>query len=190
MALTATPLVGNIDNSQTNIRVTSSTGFVVGNLAQIESEYVGIKSIDPNLTTSMVVSRGQGGTVAVAHKASSSVVTGPANEFPMGDHVTPAADIFTYGAAGALVVAAGLHELNTGAASAMTLANPTVAQDGLTMTIVAKTAHAYTVAAASAFQGLDTGVTATWAAAIGNSMVITAMAGRWQVIALGNVTVA
>lgn len=89
-------------------------------------------------------------------------------------------------AAGAIAVQDGKVFLQTGAASALTLANPTAGspgaggQDGVKLEIIAIDAYAYVLTTASdKINGADD--TATWAAAVGNSIVLVAFNGVWYV---------
>lgn len=89
-------------------------------------------------------------------------------------------------AAGALPVKASTFALNGAAALAMTLAAPTPAQDGTTLTIVAITAHAHTVTTpANKINGIYDTVTF---AAIGDIVVLQAINGIWVVTYIGGPT--
>lgn len=89
-------------------------------------------------------------------------------------------------AAGAITVQDGKVFLNTGAASAITLAAPTAGapgsggQDGVRVEIIAVDAYGYVLTTpANKINGADD--TATWAAAVGNSIVLVAFNGVWYV---------
>jgi hypothetical protein len=94
-----------------------------------------------------------------------------------------------YTAAGAITIAPGVATVTGAGALAMTLAAPPAALDGLTLTIIAGSAHAHTVTYSTGFNGggasLDVG---TFGGAIGDNMIIVARGGTWYVIALRNVT--
>jgi hypothetical protein len=140
------------------------------------------------------VMRGVAGTIAADHETLAPAVIGLPEDFPApvnSPALTPAPRSYAYGAAGAILVKEGLHVLNTGAASAMTLAAPTAAQDGMKLRIVAATAHAYTVTYTTGFNGGGAGVDeATFGGAIGDNMEIVAVKGTWYVLSTRNVTVA
>lgn len=95
-----------------------------------------------------------------------------------------------YTASGALTVAPGVHLLN-GTTLAMTLANPTIAQNGMIMYISAQNASAHTVTYTAGFGGGTTARdVATFGGAIGDGLVIFANAGTWWIISTRNVTLA
>ena len=101
----------------------------------------------------------------------------------------PSGFVRKYTTAGAISIEAGLHELNTGAASSMTLAEPTGLPEGATLTIAAKDAYAYTVTLSSGFYGNTTSSdVATFAGTIGASMTINVVNGKWNVVSLTGVT--
>jgi hypothetical protein len=85
----------------------------------------------------------------------------------------------------AIPVVGGIVGLGSGAALTMTLATPTLAQDGTVITVVAETAHAHKVqTAADIIDGTDDTVTF---AAIGDTATFTAVGQKWMV-ALGGPT--
>jgi hypothetical protein len=89
-------------------------------------------------------------------------------------------------ASGAVPVLSGTYALNGAAALAMTLATPTVAQDGTRLRLVATTAHAHTLtAAADKIQGAKDTVTF---AAVGDVVELEAVNTLWVVLALGGPT--
>lgn len=94
----------------------------------------------------------------------------------------------TYTAAGAIDVQPGIVFIN-GTTLAMTLANPTTAQNGMVMVIESTNASAHTVTYTAGFNGGTTARdVATYGGAIGDNMVIFANAGVWWVISTRNVT--
>lgn len=100
----------------------------------------------------------------------------------------------TYTASGAITVAFGNNIIaKTGSLAAMTLAAPTTAQNGTVMRITSSTAFAHTITATGLFDNGVTGGsknTATFAAFPGASITVMAVGGKWNVLALQNVTVA
>lgn len=96
-----------------------------------------------------------------------------------------------YADSGAITIAGGLVSLSKGSAQAMTLANPSVAQNGLVIQIYAATAQAHTVTLAT---GLYGGTTAedvgTFGGAIGDSVTLMAYNGVWIILSVRNVTFA
>lgn len=96
-------------------------------------------------------------------------------------------------AAGALPVDARPVVVTNAGVTAMTLAAPTAAQDGMTKVITSNTAFAHTITATGLFQNGVTGGaknTATFAAFPGASITVMAYNGKWNVLALNAVTVA
>lgn len=84
-----------------------------------------------------------------------------------------------YTAAGAIAKAHGAAILKAGSAAAMTLAAPVAGtDDGLTLTIIAVDAFAYTVTTPANKLNGSLHV-ATWTAAIGNSIRLVAYNGGW-----------
>lgn len=84
-----------------------------------------------------------------------------------------------YTGAGAIAVASGKAFLQAGSAAAMTLAAPVAGtQDGLELTILALDAFAYTVTAPSNTINGSKHI-ATWTAAVGNGLKLTAWNGVW-----------
>tara|TARA_R110000868_G_scaffold404033_2_gene681817 strand:- start:772 stop:1440 length:669 start_codon:yes stop_codon:yes gene_type:complete len=100
--------------------------------------------------------------------------------------------VTAYAANGALAVAPGTAMLTKAGVNAMTLAAPTVAQEGLILNIVSQTANAHTVTATGL---LDDGVTggaknlATFAAFAGASLTLMASNLKWAVVSLKAVTI-
>lgn len=94
--------------------------------------------------------------------------------------VVPGSAVDYLDAAGAIPVETGTYALNGAAALAMTLAQPTAAQDGTTLYIVAATAHAHTVTtAADGIEGTKHEVTF---AAVGDNVMLQAINGVWMVV--------
>jgi len=89
--------------------------------------------------------------------------------------------VTTAAANAAIAVASALVKLNGAGALAMTLANPTVAQERTRLMIVATTAHAHTVTtAANKINGADDTVTY---AAVGDAILLEARNQQWIVLA-------
>lgn len=94
----------------------------------------------------------------------------------------------TYTSLGAITVQPGLSFIN-GTTLAMTLANPTVQQNGMIMVIIATNASAHTVTYTAGFDGGTTARdVATYGGAVGDNMVIMAFNGVWWVLSTRNVT--
>ncbi len=199
MALTSTTLVSAVTDSQTSFSVTSATGFAVGYQVQLDNESVEkVVAISGTLIT--VSGRGSNGTAAVAHQALGIVTVGPPADFPnaapgKGLPISPTDEGFTtYSVNGAIALPDKDTTvlLNKAGVAAMTLAAPSAAQEGVTLTIIAGTAQANTVTQTTpGFNGAGTsGDVATFGGAIGDNMVVRAAKGVWYTVSLRNVTVA
>lgn len=195
MALTRTTLAAALAAGENIANITAAGTCAVGMKARINSEQVRVLAITG---TSVTLARGLDGSKQVAQNAKSPFSYGSALDFASvdfgpiaigGRDYTDSALVYTYGAAGAIYPHAGTHQLVTGAASAMTLADPSVAEDGLTLTIVALDAQAYTLTNTTGYgaggASLDV---ATWGGAVGDSLMIEATGGKWHVINAINVT--
>ena len=100
--------------------------------------------------------------------------------------------VTAYDANGALAIAPGTATLTKAGVNAMTLAAPTVAQEGLILRVVSQTANAHTITATGLIDDGVTGgskTTATFAAFAGASIELMASNLKWAVISRNNVTV-
>jgi hypothetical protein len=189
MSLTRTTLAAACAAGDRSIKVASATGFLAGRKIVIENEQTQIESVDG--TTIKLGIRGQNGTKDEAHNIKAPVVVsdGTVGDFPS---VGPNQKLTgTYGAAGAIAVPEvdAQIALASGAASAMTIADPSVAQDGLKLSIMALTAHAYTLSSTNGFgAGGGSLDVCTFGGAVGDNIVIEAWGGRWHVVSTRNVT--
>lgn len=97
----------------------------------------------------------------------------------------------TYTSAGALTILPGVSFIGSGGALAMTLAAPSLYQNGMVMVIYASTAQAHTVTYTAGFFGTTTSSdVATFGGAIGDNLVIYAQNGTWRALSTRNVTIA
>lgn len=96
----------------------------------------------------------------------------------------------TYTASGAITPEPGVVWLN-GTTLAMTIVNPTTAQNGMMMCVMSENSSAHTLTYTAGFNGGTTARdVATWTAGVGNGMCFIARAGVWyttllQGVALG-----
>ena len=98
---------------------------------------------------------------------------------------------WTYVTAGALTIQNGHVSIGSAGALAMTLAAPSLWQNGTTMVLMASTAQAHTITYTAGFDGDTTGSdVATFGGAVGDFLVIEAVNGAWRRIASVNVTIA
>jgi hypothetical protein len=193
MALASTTLAGACDGNTNTISVTSATGFVAGSYVQVDSEIMKIQNVN---STQIGVFRGVQGSQAVAHTLYALVTVGTAAEFAAASGggsgpLKMKPRIYTYAVAGAITVAPGLHRIGAGAAEikAMTLAAPSLADDGMEITVESASAYAHTITYTAGFYGDTTSSdVVTTAAKVGASATFIAIGGRWAVKALANAT--
>ncbi len=192
MALARTSLSGGISANTKTIRVASATGFSAGRVIKVNSEIMQLQAVNPDVSTEWTVYRGYGGTTAVAHNTAAPVTVGAGSDWPSPSEsqFSGPAPVYSYAAAGAITPAQGIHILGAGSAAAMTLANPSLADDGQRLVIVAGAAQAYTVTVPTAITGVDAGTVATFGGAIGDNVVLIARAGLWVSLSVGNVNIA
>lgn len=197
MALTRTTISAAVSADALIIPVTSATGFAAGNFLRVDNEFMQVVSVSG--TNVSVRSRGDFGSAAVTHNILAPATTGLTSDlpdFPVGQvaQVDPNGQtIVTASVDGALTIPTQdtLILVQKAGVCAMTLANPTTAQDGLQVTILSGTANAHTVTYTAGFYGDTTSSdVATFAAKVGASMTIKAQGGKWGVVALANVTLA
>ena len=100
---------------------------------------------------------------------------------------TGVAGFVTYAASGAITPQPGTVFIN-GTTLAMTIVAPTLAQNGMVLTIVSTNASAHTLTPVGGFGGV--GTVGTWTALQGNNIVLVAVAGKWWVVSTRGVTVA
>jgi hypothetical protein len=202
MSLTATTLNGAIAADAKQIKFTSATSLAVGMFVQLDNEFLQV--IDVSNTPTIVVTRGQLGSVAAAHNTLTPLAYGVSADFQQSNYPPSAVPTgqfarVAYGAAGAITVPKvnTYVELKSGASSAMTLNDPDKDNQAIVV-IQAADAKAYTVDNGStnntSGSGFNAGGTAsdvgTFGGAIGDGLVIAAVAGKWLVITKTNVTLA
>ena len=197
MALTRTTISAAVSANALTIPVTSATGFAAGNFLRLDNEFMMVVSVSGTNIT--VRSRGDLGSAAIAHNTLAPATTGLLSDLPdippgQAAQVDQAGQtIVTASVDGALSIPIQntLVLVQKAGVCAMTLAAPTTAQDGVTVTIMSNTANAHTVTYTAGFYGDTTSSdVATFAAKVGASMTIQAQAGKWGVVALANVTLA
>ena len=199
MAATRTTLAAAQGANDMYIVVTSATGFAVGNLIQVDGEFM-VQTSAAVGTTIPVQRGGKNATIQVAHPILASVVTGLASDFPNpqpGWTNNPALykkQIVSYGASGAIVPPTydTIIFLDKASAAAMTLESPSTATpDGIEVTIYSNTAAAHTVTYTPGFNGnTESSDVATFAATIGNSITLLSARGLWGVKCAAGVTLA
>jgi hypothetical protein len=92
---------------------------------------------------------------------------------------------------GALDIVDGIVAINRSGAANITLTDPAVGEEGISLTFTAQTTFAHTVsnAAGSGFNGAGAGAdVATFSGAVGDTMVVVAINQKWHVVSLRGVT--
>jgi len=190
--LTATTLGAASATGDTSLRVVSATGFAKGKIVQVDGEF--FKQTADAVGLVIPVRGGDQGTYCQAHGIGSAVFVGDGADYPAGPPGTaitfpaqPCWNVVTYGAAGAIAIPATKQnqfvQLITGTAGAMTLANPTSANEGIELILMAKDAQAYTITNPGGFLGTTTSSdVATFNGAIGSTLHIKAVNKLWLVL--------
>jgi hypothetical protein len=199
MALSATALAGPVTAKDTVIRVVSGASVAVGNTLLVDHEVM--VAIPGAPSPAFNVRRGLDGTIQGAHNTGAAVIAGLASDFAMPAPGQTSAyggeapdgqlgsgwTYATYAAAGAIAPVGGVHTINGIGVTAMTLAAPTLDQEGVTLIIESRNAAANTVVL-GAVSGAA-GPTGTFAATGGN-VILKAAGGKWAVIGSNGVTFA
>lgn len=96
-----------------------------------------------------------------------------------------------YTSAGAITIMPGIQYIGSAGALAMTVANPTLLQNGMVMTLMASTAQAHTITYTAGFFGTTTSSdVCTLGGAIGDQLTIVANNLTWRPISTRNCTIA
>lgn len=200
-----TTLSAAVGKNDTTVLVAAVTNVIAGNLLQIDNEMMKILSVPAAATTPVPVLRGQEGTAQVSHSATAQVLLGanPSNlvSGDWGQAQAGAVSVATkptvrtrqvtnYAAAGAITLpppgSDGVAILDGTSTLAMTLANPSVLNDGDKLTIIAngKAAHTvtYTAGVGNGGSTMDVGTFNTTEAA---GCELMAANGFWVLIANG-----
>lgn len=207
MAISITTLSAAVTATDLVWPVTSATGFATSTTApqwvRCDNEFAVISpafNLAPFSGTKNipVYRRGDNGGAVVAHNALATVETGLFSDLPtlqpgsVATVVVPTEieDAVTYSVNGAIALPSKnttVYLAKAGVA-AMTLALPTGAMDGITISIIGLTAQANTVTLPSAafLDGLTGGPHTVWTATTGfkgQGLTIQAIAGQWAVLA-------
>lgn len=199
MALTGTTLAAAITANDLDVSVAAvPSGVAQGHRVRIGDEWAVVDKVQGTIVS--LRTRGDNGTVARAHNILTPIHFGStAADFasiPPARHRGGIENIdgfVTYGAAGAIA----LPEKDTTAvlagssALAMTLPDPTRMMDGIKLKITSSGAAAHTVTSATGFNAGGASVdVGTFAAAVGNGLVLEAISGKWVVQSNTGVTLA
>ena len=198
MALTSTTLAAAAGANDTQIRVTSATGFAVGQVIRVDNEWMAQTAAANG--TFIPVRRGLDGSAQVAHGILADVATGLNTDLPnppIGGFVLAPQQPhrITLGADTTLsatdITQNTTYVITKATAAAITLGAPSKAQDGLQVTFRSATAAAHTVTYAAGILG-DAGSSdiGTFAAKVGAMVVLEANAGTWGAVSLSSVAFA
>lgn len=203
MALRRTTLSAAITASQLTFGVTSTSSDAFPGVGSaplgyqplvIDDEVMFLVSV-PAINTITVRMRGSDGTEAVAHDVLSSVVSSStpsdfpsiqAGMFTLRPVTFP--DVVTYGQSGVIAVpveSSTYAFLAPASAGAFTIAAPSVALNGLEITITSQSSFAHVVTGTALFATGAAGqpfTTATFPAQAGATMQLVAQNGLWNVI--------
>ena len=182
MALVSTTIAAAIKAADKAFNLTSGTSCAVGRILRVNDEYMTVQEFD---TPKVTVQRGKWGTLSRDHGILSIAVHGAPADF----EPRPKPRIYTWGGGtDAITPAPGLHRLAHADAAAFTLAAPTADMEGEELIFVATTAAAHVITLDSGYWNGATNTIATWAAAIGNCLKVTVVAGSYCVTMNKNIT--
>lgn len=202
MAITTTTLSAAVGQNDTSVLLASITSLTAGLLIRIDNEIMRCVSVPSAATVPVPVLRGQEGSAQVAHANGSNVNFGSgASTTGTADFAQPAAGapsialigaararkMASYNAAGAIALPDPgvdmVAVINGTGALAMTLANPSKANDGDFLIIVGNGKAAHTVTWATATSGIGNGGAnvdvATFAAGGQQCLILVACGGFW-----------
>lgn len=188
---TRTTLSAAVDDKTRRVPLTSTTGLNVGDRLEVGREVMLVNRIPVAGTAE--VQRGMEGSASQAHVSGEGALFGAPNDSDFergpGDLANrDAGKVKVYTADGAISHQPGTHVLNAGTALAMTLAAPSVEDDGLRMAITTRTAQAHTITQTTpGFNGGGTTSDVATFSAIGDDVEIVADNGVWLVVG-GNIT--
>jgi hypothetical protein len=207
MAIVVTTLSGAITSQVTSFGVASATGISAPNyqtgagitLLYVDQEQMLVTGI---VGTVVSVGRGYNGTPAQAHASGSQVQVGLLTDFATPQEVfgspfvstlssiatqNQPATTFLTGTADAIPAGVpAFYVIKAGAADAMTLTAPTVAQEGNIIQIWSDTAFAHTLTATTLLaNGTALKTTATWPAFRGTGLILRACNLVYHVISQG-----
>lgn len=206
MAFTLATLSQAMGVNDTSVLLSALTGVSVGSLIGIDKEVLKVAAVPSAATLPVPVMRGQEGSYNQAHpvgaqaKISAPPAPGAAPDWPTPSPggpsfaiypAAPTRDVASYSAAGAIALprigADMVAILNGTTILAMTLAQPSIAQDGSRLLIIGngKAAHTVTLPTASGLGNV--GATAdviTFAAAQAQGIELVACGGFWVTVGM------
>lgn len=194
MALNRTTLSAAVTVDDKQITVASLTGVAVGNIVLVNGEKMRVLAVPSAATLPVDVLRGIGGTTVTSHPVTSGVAVGLPEDFAKPLALPPRErEMRSYSAAGAIALPRPGNDMVAviigTSALAMTLANPSVDQDGDLLIVVAsgKAAHTLTYAAGVG-EGGGTFDVGTFSATLQGGCILMAVRGFWVLIGNGIAT--
>lgn len=205
MAITNTTLSTAVATTDQIISVASATGITAPNLQngtgitylKIDQEVMLVLTVT---STFIGVLRGQMGTPVQAHLINTAVIIGLPSDFSQPNDLLNLATLVTANI-GALILppiflggsadaipstVPGNYIVKTSGVNAMTLAAPTLAQDGIVISVFSDTTNAHTITATSLFaNGTALKTTATFPAFRGAGLILKASNLVWHVLSSG-----
>jgi hypothetical protein len=173
MAITATTLSAAVGLTDTTVLLASITGVTTPSFQTgsgitylfIDQELLLVMNAPAAATSPVLVKRGMGGTIQATHVSGSQVQVGLPSDFtPFVEAIGPSLTTrqtegslnwpatFLSGSTDAIPAGvAGFYVVKTAGVNAMTLAAPTVAQEGNIITVQSDTTNAHTITATSLF---------------------------------------
>ena len=194
MALTTTTLAGAITQGQTLVTLTAYTSPAAGPLSKVLLVVDGEAMLvtDATLSPTLQVVRGynspipgQTGTPAFSHNILAPVVYGQSSDFTQSVGNPGGAQVFSYGANGAITVPVldSTIYIDKATAAALTLADPAKDQRN-TVVFISRTDAAHTITYTNGFYGnTTTSDVATFPATLGAVFTIVAQNGQWCAVA-------
>jgi hypothetical protein len=149
MALAKTTTSSPVALADKTVLLASISGLSVGQTIKIDNEKMRVTSVPSAATSPVGVFRGIEGTSVATHPVTANVVSGDAGDFNQNFDPARRRPTKSYGVLGAIDLPDSGSDLmaiiNGAVALAMTLANPTKANDGDVLTIVGNGKAAHTV---------------------------------------------
>lgn len=193
MALTRTTTAVALGANDDFMIVTSATGATVGAPVLIEDEVAIVASISS--TTIGLKRRGTNGTLCKAHNKLATVVFSAsgadftAPHAGMADvHANPHRDVEYYSVDGAVTVPNRRDKvvyITKAGVCALTIADPSVGQDGIKISFISLTANAHTVTLTTGYGGSNATDVFTFSGAVGDSVSLISGGGVWRHLATG-----
>lgn len=168
MALTTTTSSASVGVNDTQVKVTSATGFAVGSYVQMGEEFSVVTQGYDGTSTTVPLRRGLNGTFPTTHPSGCNVTVGLGSDFSQASAtvIVPyplsgrRRKVLTYGVAGAITLpSAGedmLAIIDGTSALAMTIAAPTKDNDGALLYVAGNGVANHTITFTGGLSGAGT----------------------------------